>query len=312
MKVAGICYSDVSAFNGTHAFRKPPIISGHEFSGEVVDVGENIRKFEIGDRVLVEPHIGCGHCFFCRHGNYNECINKRFLGTKDWDGAFSEYVIVEEPMCYLMPPKMSFEEGTLFEPYCVGLHAVRRAQVKMGDNLAILGCGTIGLTTLMSAKLSGSNNILISDISNKKRKMAIKIGADIAVDPKVDNVENISQKITDGLGFDIVFIAAPSNDVLKQAFEICRRQGKIIMIASFPKEIHFDSSKLRISERILMGTSMYTSDDYQISLKQWKKGYTNLKALITQKIKLEEAPKIISKLANHEMIDDVKTIIDFD
>jgi len=185
----GICYSDVSAFNGTHAFRKPPFIAGHEFSGIIVEAGEEVSKFKIGDRVIIEPRIGCGDCFFCRHGHYNECENERFLGTREWNGAFSEFVIVEEPMCYHMSPKMSFEEGAILEPYCVGLHAVRRAKVRIGDNLAILGCGTIGLTTLMSAKLSGANNILVTDISNKKREMAIKKGADITVNPKLDNLK---------------------------------------------------------------------------------------------------------------------------
>ena len=164
VKRAGICYSDISAFKGTHAFRKPPLVSGHEFSGTIFKKGENINSLKINDRVLVEPHLGCGICTFCRHGHYNQCTAKKFLGTDGWPGAFSEYVIVEETMVYKMPENMSFDEGAVLEPFCVGLHAARRAEIEIGNSVAILGCGTIGLTTLMSVKLSGWNGILVSDI----------------------------------------------------------------------------------------------------------------------------------------------------
>jgi len=312
VKVAGICYSDISAFKGEHAFRKPPVISGHEFSGIVVEKGKNVKKLQLGDRVIVEPHIGCGLCFFCKHGQYHQCHDKKIIGTKEWPGAFSEFVIAKEAMCYIMPKKMTFEEAAIIEPYCVGLHAVRRAEPKIGDSIAILGCGTIGITTLISTKLTGFHNILITDISEKKRKFALKLGADLVVDPKRENLEEISSSYTNNLGFDIVFIAAPSNEALKQALRICRRQGKIIMISSFPSEISFDASELRIRERALIGTSMYTSDDYCIAINQWSKGCLNLKSLITQKIGLEQFPEIIEKLANHKLPDDIKTIIIFD
>ncbi|MFZ7119810.1 MAG: zinc-dependent alcohol dehydrogenase [Eubacteriaceae bacterium] len=312
VKAAGICYSDISAYKGEHAFRKPPVISGHEFSGIIVEKGISIKKLNIGDRVIVEPHIGCGSCFFCKHGQYHQCLKKRFIGTKEWPGAFSEYVIAKEAMCYIMPTKMSFEEAAIIEPYCVGLHAVRRAETKIGDSIAILGCGTIGITTLMGVNLTGFHNILITDISEKKRKFALQSGADLSVDPKKENLERISNLYTNNLGFDIVFVAAPSNEVLKQAFRICRRQGKIIMISSFPSEVCFDASELRIRERFLIGTSMYTSDDYCLAIDQWLKKSLNLKSLITQKIQLEQTPEIIEKLANHILPDDIKTIIFFD
>ena len=140
----------------------------------------------------------------------------------------------------------------------------------------------------------------------------MKYGEKIIVDSIKENLEEISKKITNSLGFDVVFVAAPSNEVLKQAFKVCKRLGKIVMIASFPDEVHFDAGQLRIRERTLIGTSMYTSDDYSIAIKAWSNGSLDLKSLITQEIDFENSPEVIRKLANHELIDDIKTMISFD
>jgi len=161
VKAAGICASDIMAFKGKHSYRIPPVITGHELAGEIVERGSGISTLKIGDRVAVEPHIGCGICALCRQGHYNECPNKRLLGVGDWIGAFSEYVVAAEPMCHPMPGTMSFEEGAALEPLCVGLHAVQRANLRIGERIAVLGCGAIGMMTLISGppsalRLSGS------------------------------------------------------------------------------------------------------------------------------------------------------------
>ena len=312
VKAAGICYSDIMAFKGTHPYRVPPVITGHELLGEIAKLGEKVSNLKVGTRVVVEPHIGCGKCFFCSHSHYNLCLNKRLLGTGKWIGAFSEYVIAEEKMCFPMPKGMTFDEGAILEPYCVGLHAIRRAKIGIGENIAILGCGTIGMMTLLGVKLSGPNKIFVTEISSFKRKIALDNGADLAINPIKEDPVRIALSLTGQLGFDVVFIAVPSNEVLKQALEICRKQGRIILIAAFEEEANFNLRKIQTDERTLIGSCMYTSDDYELAIKQYSKGNLNLNCVISKHISLTEAPQIIAQMAEGKASDNIKTIILFD
>jgi threonine dehydrogenase-like Zn-dependent dehydrogenase len=206
VRAAGICASDVAAFQGKHNVRRPPVITGHELAGEVAAVGPGATDWEVGDRVAVEPHMGCGVCAYCRRGQYHECPEKRFVGVGDWIGAFAEYVVAADCMCHRMPADMTYDEGATLEPFCVGLHAVRRAQPQMGDRIAILGGGTIGLMTLLAAGLTGPDQVIVSEPSAAKRGVASTCGATATIDPRSQDVVEEIQRVTDGLGADLVFV----------------------------------------------------------------------------------------------------------
>ncbi len=312
VKATGICGSDIMAFKGKHPFRIPPVITGHEISGTIVELGSGVKDLQLGDRVALEPHIGCGKCNFCHHGHYNICPNKRFVGVGEWIGGFSEYVVAAEGMCHLMPEGMTYEEGAALEPLCVGLHAVLRANITIGESVAILGCGTIGMMTLISAKIGGPGKIIVTDISSLKREMALRNGADMAIDPaRQDPVKEVLA-VTKGLGVDAVFVAVPLDMVLRQGLQMCRRMGRVVLIAAFHGESAFDTRQILAFERSLMGTSMYTRDDYKLAIELWKRGRVEIRPLITRRISLDEAPQIVSALADGTQGDDIKTIICFD
>jgi L-iditol 2-dehydrogenase len=312
VKAAGICASDVMAFKGEHIFRIPPVITGHELSGEIVELGPDVSTLKTGDRVAIEPHIGCGHCHLCRHGHYNVCPNKGLIGVGDWIGAFSEYVVAAEPMCHVMPDKMTFEEGAALEPLCVGLHAVRRAHMNVGERVAVLGCGTIGLMTLICARLCGPEMLIATDISTFKREMALRSGADVAIDPLTQDPIVEALKATEGIGVDTAFVAVEQESVLHQSVRMCRRMGKVILIASFGGEVAFVPREIQMYERALIGTGMYTWDDYRSAINLWEKGDLDIRSLINQQISLDEAPDMISALADGKGPDAVKIIITFD
>ncbi|MHB1417626.1 MAG: zinc-dependent alcohol dehydrogenase, partial [Chloroflexota bacterium] len=149
---AGICGSEVHAFKGTHPFRHPPAILGHELAGEVVAVGDEINGYKVGDRVTVEPQILCGVCDACRAGYPNLCDNKVVLGTQKWVGGYAEYIVAPEQTLYKIPDSVSYDEAVMIEPLAVGVHAVREAKLKVGQSAIILGGGTIGLATLVAAR----------------------------------------------------------------------------------------------------------------------------------------------------------------
>ena len=313
VQAAGICASDVAAYKGTHTFRRPPVITGHELAGEIVRLGPGVAKCRTGDRVALEPHVGCGQCVFCRRGDYHECPEKRFVGVGQWIGAFAEYVVATESMCHPMPARMPFEEAAMLEPFCVGLHAVRRADLRTGETVAVLGVGTIGIMTLLAAHAATPGWIAVTDPSAAKRDLALRCGADLALDPTREDVVDAVLKATGGVGVDVVFVAAAAPGVLDQAVNLCRRMGRLVIIASFFTGGGVEARVIQAREQAVLGTSMYTAVDYRLAIRLWEQGRLGqFPSLISERIRLEQAPDVVAALAAGRLPDNVKTIIRFD
>ena len=312
VKAAGICASDVAAFKGTHNFRRPPVITGHELAGEIVTLGRDVSGLRVGDRVALEPHVGCGRCDYCRQDNYHECPEKRYVGVGDWIGAFAEYVVATDSMCHPMPVRMPFDEAAMLEPFCVGLHAVRRAEPRMGETVAILGVGTIGMMTLLAARCGGPGWIAVTDPSAAKRDLAVRCGADVALDPAREDPTTAILKATGGRGVDVVFIAAAAPGVLDQAVNICRRMGRMVIIASFFSGGGVEAKLIQQREQTILGTSMYTGVDYRLAIRLWEQGrLAQFSTLVSERIRLGQAPEAVAALAAGKSPDNIKTIIEF-
>lgn len=313
VKAAGICASDVAAFKGTHNFRRPPVITGHELAGEIATLGPGVSGLRGGDRVAVEPHVGCGCCEYCRQDNYHECPEKRYIGVGDWIGAFAEYVVATASMCHPLPARMPFEEAAMLEPFCVGLHAVRRAEPRIGESVAVLGVGTIGMMTLLAARCGGPGWIAVTDPSAAKRELAVRCGADAAIDPAREDPAATILDAVGGRGVDIVFVAAAAPGILEQAVNVCRRMGRIVIIASFFSGGGVDAKLVQQREQTVLGTSMYTGADYRLAIRLWKEGrLSNFSHLVSERIGLDEAPETVAALAAGKRTDNIKTIIRFD
>ena len=313
VRAAGICASDVAAFKGTHNFRRPPVITGHELAGEIVTLGPDVAGRRAGDRVALEPHVGCGHCAYCREDNYHECPEKRFVGVGEWIGAFAEYLVATESMCHPIPARMPFEEAAMLEPFCVGLHAVRRADLRMGETVAILGVGTIGMMTLLAARCSGPGWTVVTDLSAAKRDLALRCGADVALDPAREDPAAAILKATGGRGVDVVFVAAAAPGTLEQAVNVCRRMGRLVIIASFFTGGGVEARLVQQREQTILGTSMYTGVDYRLAIRLWEQGRLDpFPSLVSERIRLEQAPEAVAALAAGKLPDNIKTIIRFD
>lgn len=312
VRAAGICHSDVAAFLGKHNVRRPPVITGHELAGEVMAAGAGVRELRPGARVAVEPHLGCGACYYCRRGAYHECPEKRFMGVGEWIGAFAEYVVADETMCHPIPDRMSYEEAAFLEPFCVGLHAVRRAEIRLGESVAVLGVGTIGMATMLAARLAGPGLILVSDLSAAKREAACRLGADLAVDPAAQEVVAAARQATQGVGADVVFVAVAVDRVLQDGLLLGRRMGKLVIVASFFDETGLPAREIQVRERTVLGTSMYTAEDYRLAIRLWEQGRLDFRPLISRRISLAEAPGLIAALAKNEVPDAIKVMIRLD
>lgn len=305
----GICASDVAAYKGMHPYRRPPIISGHECAGTVVETGTDVRDIQIGDRVAVEPHVGCGECEYCRSGEYQQCTNKGLVGVGDWIGGFAEYILVKEPMCYKLPAGVSFEVGALLEPYNVGLHAVRRAGIRPGDRVGIVGTGTIGLATLLALPQDVSGNVFVTDISAAKIDLALDLGADYAYNPALEEVSESIKGVTPS-GLDVVFVTVPKEEAIDMALSICKRQGRVILIATLEGGVQIETHKIQQAERSLIGTAMYNRSDWLRSLEHLEERLiSRLQRLISVRISIDQAASSMDDLAYGRSPDTIKTMI---
>ena len=212
VRSVGICGSDL------HYYREGaigdfkvefPFILGHEAAGIVEEVGENVTSLKKGDRVCMEPGVPCMKCEECLSGHYNLCRDVRFWATPPYDGVLSEYVAHPAAFTFKIPDNMSFTEGALVEPLAIGLHACNMGGVKLGQTVAILGAGCIGLVTLLAAKAYGATQIIVGDVLEKRLNKARELGA-VAINTAEEDFAAKVMELTGGRGADVVSTAPAS------------------------------------------------------------------------------------------------------
>ncbi|GHS94920.1 sorbitol dehydrogenase [Synergistales bacterium] len=296
---AGVCGSDLHLFRGTHAFRKPPAILGHEVAGDIVEVGKDVKKFKVGDRVTVEPHLGCGVCEFCKQDLVNLCTAKAAPGTPKWIGAFVEYFNAPEKTLYKLDDKVSYEVGTLIEPLAVAVHALERAQVKEKDCVVILGAGTIGLLVQVVAREMGYKTIITTDTARFNRDISLKLGAAAALDPLSEDVPAKVKELTEGRGASLAIIAAGADNILDQASACVRRRGEIGLVAMITKKIPFYCYSVVFNEQNIYGAMTYETRDFKKAA-EMVNGGLDLDLFVTQKINLERSQEALDVLSRKE------------
>ena len=295
VRAAGVCGSDLHLFKGTHAFRKPPAILGHEIAGDVTSVGKSVTKFRIGDRVTIEPHIGCGECEFCQKGLVNLCLNKKAPGTPSWIGTFVEYFNAPEKAVYKLADSVSYEMGTLIEPLAVAVHAISRISVKEKDTIAILGSGTIGLMALVAAYEAGYKNIICTDTQEFNLEMAKKHGAKLAINPLQEDVAAKVMEFTNGRGVDVALIAADAKSIVDQASAITRKRGEVGIIAMITEKIPVYTYSFVFNEQTMFGAMTYETKDF-VKAAQMINGGLDLSDYLTQRYPLDKSQEALDVL----------------
>jgi len=296
VKTVGVCGSDLHLFRGTHAFRKPPAILGHEIAGDVVEIGKSVKTVSIGDRVTVEPQYGCGDCEFCRQGLVNLCNSKVVPGTAKWIGVFVQYFNAPEKTIHKLNDAVSYKMGTMIEPLAVAVRALRRATVKEKDCLVILGSGTIGLLCLVVAKQMGYKNVVCTDTAEFNLAMALKHGATLAINPLEGDVVAAVKKLTGGKGADLALIAAGANNIVDQASACVRKRGEIGVVAMITEKIPFYSYQIVFNEQTMYGAMTYETKDFKEAAEMVNNGL-DLDDLITQTMDLEHTQQGLDMLS---------------
>ncbi|MEM2299174.1 MAG: NAD(P)-dependent alcohol dehydrogenase [Thermofilaceae archaeon] len=290
VKVCGICRSDYHYWKhgriGEFVVRKP-LILGHEASGIVEEVGEGVERLKPGDGVVIEPGVPCGRCFYCRAGRYNLCPHVRFMGTPPVDGAFVEYVSWPADFLYKMPAGMSFEEGALIEPLSVAVHAVRRARLEPGSSVAIFGVGAIGMVTLEAVRAAGAGRIFVVDVDDWKLDLALRRGAEAAINAVRENPVEAIKRLTGGEGVDYVFEASGAEKASYQSVKVARRGGVVVLVGLYASdEFQYPVLEAIIKEVDIRGVHRY-ANAFQPAIELVAKGRVKVADLVTHKIPLE-------------------------
>ena len=263
----GICGSEVHAFKGTHPFRKPPSIMGHELAGRVVEVGADVTGFAPGDRVALLPYRTCGDCRWCRAGESQICPARTVMGTPDWPGGFGEIVTAPARGAYHLPDHLSYVEGALIETLAVGVRSFERAGVRAGENVAIIGTGPIGMAVAAAASRAEAAQIICVDRQPHCLDTATRhLGATHGVLADGRSIVDEIKALCDGEGVDVVFMTVGVPALMEEALRAVNRQGRIILVAIFDGPLSFDSNAVSNPEISLLGTSGYSTGNYETAL----------------------------------------------
>ncbi|UCE05423.1 MAG: zinc-dependent alcohol dehydrogenase family protein [bacterium] len=247
----GVCGTDVHIYEGAEgsATAFPPVILGHEFSGEVCETGDDVKDVKIGDRVCVDPNIFCGKCHYCRKGKVHLCERLTAIGVTI-HGGFAEYCIVPESHLYILPDNVSYEEGAMGEPIACCLHGIDLSGISPGDTVLIIGGGTIGLIMLQLAKIAGAARLILSEPVKEKRNLALKLGVDFVVDPVNENFEGTIKKHTCG-GVDIAIECVGIKQTMEQAIQSACKGGTVMMFGLTPPDCEISLKPFDVFKREL-------------------------------------------------------------
>jgi threonine 3-dehydrogenase len=241
VKRSAICGTDIHIFQWSPFAQQRiglPMIFGHEACGEVVKVGNNVVSFREGDLIAVETHIPCGTCFQCRTGLMHICREMKIIGVHT-NGTFAEFVAIPEICAWKLSQEVSPSVGAVFEPFGIGVHALAKHKVA-GKRVLITGAGPIGLFTAGLARYSGAMKVISADISEERLGIALKMGADVTINPnKVNMVEEI-KSITGGFGVDILVELSGNSHAAQQGFNVLRRGGSASLVGLFNEPVPLD------------------------------------------------------------------------
>jgi threonine 3-dehydrogenase len=241
VQAAAICGTDIHIYqwNEYASSRiKLPLLFGHEYAAEVVEVGKGVTHFKKGDRVAAETHIPCGHCYQCTTGFQHICKDMKILGVH-MNGAFAEYSVLPAVCAWKLDPAISYEIGATMEPFGIGVHAISKT-MPAGKKVIVFGCGPIGIYAQMVAKLSGAEYVIGVDITKERLDLARKMGTDIVLNAKEVNVVEEVVKITKGFGTDIVVELTGNRAVVNDATKTLRRGGDIVLVGLYSGMVELD------------------------------------------------------------------------
>jgi len=289
----GICGSDVHYWKhgkiGDFVLTNPMIL-GHETCAEVVMIGPDVKNLKVGDRVAVEPGVPCRKCDQCREGFYNLCKDIVFHATPPYNGTLTKYFLHAADYVFKIPDHMSSEEAAMVEPVSVAVYACKRAQVSIGKDVLVTGAGPIGLFNIMVAKALGANRVIVTDINEKRLKLAHQVGADHSILITKDSKEvQLAQEIQDLLGRmpDITIECSGAPSSARLALVATKEGGNVVLVGHGPHDMTLPISTAAIREINIMGSFRYRNC-YPLTIGLISSEKIDLKPLISHRFQFKD------------------------
>jgi len=307
VRACGVCATDVKIYKGEKTkWVRIPSILGHEIAGDVIKIGSMVKGINLNEKVVIIPGIPCGKCYACLEGAENLCINRVALGYH-YDGGFAEYIKIPKRALLVgnvmkIPDSLSYEEACFVEPLacCLNslaccLNSLMKKTSLVNSVVLIIGAGPMGLMHIQLARIMGAKKIIVSEPLETRRKLALKIGADIVVDPEKDSLSACILKETDDTGVDIGLVTTPLPEVVNLVLENIKKGGVLNLFAGFsvksnltinPNLVHYNGIKI-------VGSSGYTRKDCQVALSLLSSKKINAKQMISHLFPLDKIKEAI-------------------
>ncbi|HML16018.1 MAG TPA: alcohol dehydrogenase catalytic domain-containing protein [Bryobacteraceae bacterium] len=301
IRAVGVCGSDLHWYQDGRMGEFPaafPQVLGHEPAGEILAVGKGVEKFSAGDRVVMEPSLTCGHCEFCIKGYHNHCVKTIFMGGPQAPGMFREYITLPAANCTHFSNDLSYATATLAEPLAVMMHMLELIEIRVGDTVAVTGAGPVGMLCAAMARAAGASRVFIADRLAYRLRLAMAMGADVAIHTTSQPVVETVLDATGGRGVDLVMEASGCAELMNAAIRMARMGGTVMQIGIFSE----------LMPKIDIHTAMLKELDLKTLKRSNHRAIEALKllgtgkiptSLITHSLTLGETPRAFEMLTNY-------------
>ena len=289
---AGICGSDIGAFRGANKLITYPRVIGHELAGviEAIDENDNPKGFKVGDHVIVDPYLYCGHCYPCSIGRTNCCTDLHVLGVHV-DGGMAEYFCHPSKMLVKMPDDMDWTLAAMAEPLTISLHGIHRGALKAGEYVAIFGAGTIGVLAGMAAEAYGAHAIII-DLVQERLDFAKSVGIEYTINSGKEDPVAVVSKITDGVMAQLVMECTGANACIRQTLDLVCNAGRITLTGWPKKETSIPTDMITKKEVDIRGART-SAGEFEEAIDLIMSGKVDIRKILTKTVPIEEAPETI-------------------
>ena len=302
VKACGICGSDVHGMDGSSGRRIPPLIMGHEASGEIVETGSEVKHWCIGDRVTFDSTIYKLEDWYTRKGLYNLSEGRIVLGVSPGEyrrhGAFAEYVAVPHHVLYEIPEKVSFTQAAMVEPVAVALHAVGLTPISVNDSAVVVGAGMIGSFIVQALRAAGCGRIIVVDLELERLELARKLGADLGVRADEDVLEKIKE-LTHGRGADIAFEAVGIDSTVQIAIDSVRRGGTVTLVGNLAPNVNLPLQKV-VTQQLRLQGSCAICGEYPAALEMIERGEIDVDTILSAEVPLANGAEWFQRLYDKE------------
>ncbi|MFZ2322798.1 MAG: zinc-dependent alcohol dehydrogenase family protein [Ignavibacteriaceae bacterium] len=296
VECCGICGTDKHIFDGT-APSSIPVILGHEYCGIVAEIGIPDSDFIIGQKVAIDPNIYCGHCDYCRRGMINFCRNLKALGVT-LNGGFAEYSVVPASQVYILPDNIDLSIAAFSEPLSCCLRGIEHANIRLGNNVVIIGGGSIGLIMIQLAKIIGAAKIILVEPDISKRNLGVELGADYSLNPKDEKIFEEIKELTNNQ-VDVVIECVGSSEAVNNAIKIVDKGGKVIIFGLAPKSENININLQYIFQKELKIFNSYLNPfTFKTAVDLLTSNKINVQKLLSKQIYLKELPGFFSENNN--------------